>query len=233
MSEDDEKEFVAVVEHEQALKVYIDALLLEPAPEEPSSADTGAQAPVASPVGPAAAPVREVTGVVESQTETPPQRAPGADADAPFDCLLFRVAGALMLAVPLVRLAGIMKWRGEVTPIPGYAEWFLGLAPIRGRQVKVIDIARFVIPQNHKSRQALAGERRFKHLLLIGDGGIGLACDDLGQVLKLTADKVRWRKESRSRPWLACTLIEQMSALLDVDRLTIMLKEGAPADDIT
>lgn len=233
MSEDDEKEFATVVGHEQALKVYIDALLLEPAPEESSSADGGAQAPGASPAEAAAAPLQEETSAVEPQTEMPLQRAPVADADAPFDCLLFKVAGALLLAVPLVRLAGIMKWRGEVTPIPGYAEWFLGLTPNRGRQVKVIDIARFVIPENHKSRQALAGERRFKHLLLIDDGGIGLACDDLGQVLKLTADKVRWRKESRSRPWLAGTLIEQMSALLDVERLTAMLKEGAPADDIT
>ena len=97
----------------------------------------------------------------------------------------------------------------------------------------MIDIAKFVIPMNHQSRQALAGERHFKHLLLIDDGGFGLACDDLGEVLKLAPDKVRWRQDRSSRPWLAGTLIEQMSALIDIDKFTEMLKEGVPLDEIS
>jgi purine-binding chemotaxis protein CheW len=132
-----------------------------------------------------------------------------------------------------VSLSGIMKWPDEITPIPGYAEWFLGLVSTRGRQVKVIDLARFVIPENHKSRQVLSGERQFKHLLLLEGGRMGLACDELGTVLKVAPDQVRWRSDTSVRPWLAGTLIEQMSALLDVEQLTAILKEGAPLDDIT
>ena len=108
----------------------------------------------------------------------------------------------------------------------------MGLVSNRGRQVKVIDIAKFVIPANHKSRQAVEAERQFKHLLLVDGGRYGLACDELGQVLKLSGDKIRWRNDRSNRPWLAGTIIEQMSALLDVDSFTEMLKEGVPLDEI-
>lgn len=232
MSRDDEQDFVTVVEHEQALKVYIDALLLEPPADDAASVETAAPTPLVAPV--AAEP--DAATVAIDAVEPPPQprrrQAPAVDRDAPFECLLFKVAGGLRLAVPLVRLTGILKWEGHLTPIPGYADWFLGLMSKRGRQVKVIDIAAFVIPENHNARQALADTRRYQHLLLIDDGKIGLACDDLGRVLKLSADKVRWRKDAGSRPWLAGTVIEQMSALLDVEQLTAMLKEGAALDDI-
>jgi purine-binding chemotaxis protein CheW len=239
MSLDKDKESPAVLEHEEALKVYIDALLLEPAPET-----------VAEPEPQVEAPVKPVEEKVEQQVETPvvteaveeapasigqPERQQAAleESDQVFECLLFKVAGFLTLAVPLVRLNGILQWNGELTPIPGHADWFLGLVTNRGKQVKVIDIAKFVIPENHKSRQAVEGERHFKHLLLIDDGKLGLAVDDLGKVLKLTRDKVRWREDRSTRPWLAGTIIEQMSALIDVERFTKMLKEGVPLDVIS
>jgi len=237
MSSEEKKQYKTDVEHEVALKVYIDALLLESeieAPPEPAVAVTETF-DITTPTALDAAVVHEtaVSEVIETTKINPSYGQGVSAASEVVEYLLFKVAGFLTLSVPLARLNGIMKWEGQVTPIPGHADWFLGLISNRGRQVKVIDIAKFVIPVNHKSRQAVEAERQFKHLLLVDGGKLGLACDGLGQVLKLSSDKIHWRDDRGSRPWLAGTIIEQMSALLDVDSFTEMLKEGVPLDEIS
>ena len=229
MTIDEKNETSTMVEHELALKVYIDSLLLEPALETQVEEKVESP-PVETPVETEVVTEQQVEEVVEPQAAKTDISATG---DETLECLLFKVAGFLTLAVPLAHLNGIMKWNGEATLVPGHADWFLGLVPNRGRQVKVIDIAKFVIPENHKSRQSLQGERNFKHMLLIDEGKYGLACDELGQVVKISHEKVRWREDRGNRTWLAGTLIEQMSALLDVEKFTEMLKEGIPGDEIS
>lgn len=231
MSREEKKALPTATEHELALKVYIDSLLLEPVVEIPT--EVAVEPQENKPLDHTVVETTVVEQIEAAANEQPVRQEITSDSDEPFECILFKVAGFLTLAVPLVRLNGIVQWDGEITPIPGHAGWFLGLVSHRGRQVKVIDIAKFVIPENHKSRQAVESERNFKHLLLIDDGKFGLACDDLGQVLKLTSDKVRWRQDRSSRPWLAGTLIEQMSALIDVDKFTEKLKEDVPLDEIS
>ncbi|HHJ80526.1 MAG TPA: chemotaxis protein CheW [Candidatus Tenderia electrophaga] len=237
MSTEDKKQGATEFEHEVALKVYIDALLLEPDEIEASPEQV---VPIAEPVEAITATELKVEAKLEAtvvETRVADKAIPANVSPVPassetVEYLLFKVAGFLTLSVPLARLNGIVKWSGEITPIPGHADWFLGLISNRGRQVKVIDIAKFVIPENHKSRQAVEAKREFKHLLLVGGGRYGLACDELGQVLKLTSEKIRWRDDRSRRPWLAGTIIEQMSALLDVDSFIEMLKDGVLLDEV-
>lgn len=210
-----------LIEQELALKVYIDALLTEMVPEaeapgpEPSPPAEAVATPVPV-IAPAPAPA--VAAAVE--TGVP------AWAQPSFDALMFRVAGSLTLSVPLLKLHGIVPW-SPVTAVPGHASWFLGILPHRGVQVKVIDIARFVIPENHTARATInTAPDRFKRIVLIGDGEWGLACDDIGMVLKLAPDKVRWRTVAGNRPWLAGMVTEQMCALLDADKIVELLKKG-------
>jgi len=240
MSVEKRKEPSTLVDHEEALKVYIDALLLEPGLEEPVEPEEAAEiklldgAAVDLPlnnISSESVAVEEADAGISDQLEK--QQYSHEDSNDIIECLMFKVAGSLTLAVPLECLNGILKWNGEITPIPGHAEWFLGLISNRGRQIKVIDVARFVIPENHKMRLAVEGERNFKHLLLIDNGKLALACDDLGKVLKVTGDKIRWRQDRSSRPWLAGTIIEQMSALIDVERFIEMLKKDVPLDVIS
>ncbi len=234
MSSKKTKEPMSVVEQELALKVYIDSLLIEPSTEAPEiQVETK---PEQRPGTDEVLATNTVDGVDDDPqplTETEPvqTRAVGTEED-PFECLIFQVAGGLYLSVPLVRLNGILPWQGECTPLPGHAEWFLGLVSNRGKQVKVIDIASFVIPENHQVREGLVGDRNFKHLILIDEGRYGLACDELVDVLKLGHKDVRWRGDRTNRPWLAGTLIDKMCALIDVDQFVVKLKEGIKLDDI-
>ena len=226
----EKKGVTQLVEHELALKVYLDSLLFE---ELPVEEETVVTAPV----------LQIVAAPPEIKVKEPEPQLVVAEAniaaerpewsEGAFESLLFKVGGFLTLSVPLIRLNGILPWPGKLTAVPGHADWFLGLLPNRGRQVKIIDIAKFVIPESHKARSTLgSGERQFKHIILIDDGEFGLACDELGTVLKLTQDKVRWRHDRTTRPWLAGTVIEQMCALLDIDQFVAVLKDGAPTDDI-
>ena len=215
-----------LVEHDLALKVYIDALLEEPAPQPQ---------PVEKPFV-----VVKETQLADWQRRTAagndgaPAVAPAPDwRRQPFDSLLFKVAGSLTLAVPLVKLKGVLKWDGGITHVPGHADWLLGVRRGQDGQINVIDVAKFVIPENHTARAGLSKTRAFKHIVLIADGTWGLACDDLGDVKKIAPDDVRWRSDGSSRQWLAGTAIDLMCALLDVDRFVAMLKNGGKRDDNT
>ncbi len=194
--------------------------------------------PLAEPAPrPAPPPVRrEAPPMTSAAEETAPQprRRRAAPQGAPdwagddFQCLTFTVAG-LTLAAPLERLNGIVQWPGELTGLPGYADWFMGLLPNRGQNVRVIDTAQIVMPDGRMpdSRPVL---ERVRFVVLIDDGRWGLAADAIAQVLTLSRDGVRWRGEGGKRPWLAGTAVAQMCAVLDIDNLSEQLAEGLKVD---
>jgi len=229
MSVSEKQALSEVVQHELALKVYINALLDEEVAEPVVAERLPDMKAIETAVVETPAVVPAVTqAVVPEALESVPYPV---WAESKFEALMFKVGGFLTLATPLATLNTILTWSDKITPMPGHAEWFLGLLPMRERQVKVIDIAKFVIPRGHVSRRSLQGPRRFKHIIIVGCGEYGLACDDLGEVFGVERDKVRWRGDRSQRPWLAGTVVEQMCALLDVDVFAEMLKEGCPVDE--
>ncbi len=221
-----------LVEHELALKTYIDALLEPPPEPEPAPVTERAVPEIEAPPQPRA-PVAEPPPRPQAPPPEPVEAQPRAPepppwpewAESRFDVLMFQVAGGLTLATPLAALDTIVGWKEErITHVPGHADWFLGLLPVRGRQLKVIDIAKFVIPHNHQARAALDGQRHFNHIIVIGGGRYGLACDALGEMIHLERDQVRWRRDRSQRPWLAGTVIERMCALIDPLRFIEMVE---------
>ena len=208
-----------LLDERRALNEYLDSLLQEiPAAPEPSivSPERRSESPV---------PVRET--VRETQDGVPVQSASAPEepvrpewAKGPFQCLTFKVAG-LTLAVPLVRLNGVIDVPGEITPMPGHQPWFLGLIRHLEQQVKVVDIGRIVLPQGHEYSPVEPG-----HVILIDDSRWGIACEGETQMITLPEQGVRWRTSRSKRPWLAGTVIEHMCAILDVDALASELATG-------
>ncbi|SEO56921.1 chemotaxis protein CheW [Aquisalimonas asiatica] len=183
--------------------------LAEPAPEEPvTEAETEASADAAPP---AADPVIE---------------EPVARGDEAVQALFFTVGG-LKLAVPLTELHSVVPRRDvEVTPMPRQPEWHMGLMRYRNRNVRVIDTVTMVLPPDKRqTEEALAAP---EHILVVGDGGWGLACHAIGDVVRLRPDEVKWRKQGSQRPWLAGTVIGHLSALIDTSAFTRMLETQAP-----
>ena len=229
-------EFEAAVLEEQVR----DARLLEPvapavAPVAPVALATvlESQAPVqVAPVellAPVQAPVveqapPEVATVAEQVPQPAALLADGrpAWAEEPFECLLFDVAG-LTLAVPLICLGSIYPLEGqELTPLFGQPEWFLGILPSQAGNLKVLDTARWVMPDRYREdfREGL------QYVISVQGYEWGLAVHQVSRSIRLDPSEVKWRSQRAQRPWLAGTVIEHMCALLDVEALAELIASG-------
>ncbi|MFT0474761.1 CheW domain-containing protein [Pseudomonas antarctica] len=211
-----------VVEPESTLDEFQQAVLEEQARD-------AHVVPVAVPV----APVVEAPVVVEPvvQVHRPPSITPPpvtgdgrpSWAAEPFECLLFDVAG-LTLAVPLVCLGSIYSLQGqELTPLFGQPEWFLGILPSQAGNLKVLDTARWVMPDRYRDdfRQGL------QYVISVQGYEWGLAVHQVSRSLRLDPNEIKWRSHRGQRPWLAGTVIEHMCALLDVAELAELIASGA------
>ncbi|MCE5991025.1 chemotaxis protein CheW [Pseudomonas sp. KCA11] len=155
----------------------------------------------------------------------PPAMIDGRPAWAaePFECLLFDVAG-LTLAVPLVCLGSIYTLAGqELTPLFGQPDWFLGILTCQAGNLKVLDTARWVMPDRYRDdfRQGL------QYVISVQGYEWGLAVHQVSRSLRLDPSEIKWRSQRGQRPWLAGTVIEHMCALLDVAALAELIASGA------
>jgi purine-binding chemotaxis protein CheW len=230
---------------QQTIQNYLDALLQDASSELLlAEQEPVASAPVATDVPEAAAAIAQTT-VAESfverrsrpevknrvqapaeialeveqapaiiNTPVPHTEARAAWREQPFEALLFDVAG-LTLAVPLVSLGTIHALDAEITPLFGQPDWFLGILPTVGGNLKVLDTARWVMPERYTD--ALQEGLRF--VISVEGYDWGLAVHGVSRSIKLKPDQVKWRSQQGKRPWLAGTVIDQMCALLDVSAL--------------
>jgi len=174
----------------------------------------------------------EVKTEVEQQlqTEIAPETIADDESGVPhwaqsrFQCLLFKVSG-LSLAVPLVKLNSVIPWQDNITVTPNKTDWYLGLIQHLENQIKVIDTALLVMPENRRDNIDADPNNRFKNILLVDDYKWGLACDCIGDVIWLNKDDVKWRKNKTSRAWLSGTSLEHLCAIMDTEIFAQMLSE--------
>ncbi|MGE7965352.1 CheW domain-containing protein [Pseudomonas sp. NPDC089918] len=238
-------EVIEVIEVEAALDEFQAAVLEEQARDAQKPAV--AAAPIVAPVvkaavavieapAPILAPVSTIAPLLQAlvpplvEVHLPPSNTPPpvetdgrpAWAAEPFECLLFDVAG-LTLAVPLVCLGSIYSLAGhELTPLFGQPEWFLGILPSQAGNLKVLDTARWVMPDRYRDdfRQGL------QYVISVQGYEWGLAVHQVSRSLRLDPNEIKWRSHRGQRPWLAGTVIEHMCALLDVSALAELIASG-------
>ncbi|MFC5696436.1 chemotaxis protein CheW [Pseudomonas sp. GCM10022186] len=171
------------------------------------------------------APLVELSAPSAPQSDIPALIAAGRPAwgEEPFECLLFDVAG-LTLAVPLVSLGSIYPLAGqELTPLFGQPDWFLGILPCQAGNLKVLDTARWVMPERYRDdfREGL------QYVISVQGYEWGLAVHQVSRSIRLDPGEIKWRTQRSQRPWLAGTVIEHMCALLDVAALAELIASGA------
>jgi len=219
-------EFQAAVLEEQARDALTAALAAAPVVTAPMALEVPVAIPPVLPIAPVVVePVVEVH--LPPAANIPPPPVQGDErphwAAEPFECLLFDVAG-LTLAVPLVCLGSIYSLAGhELTPLFGQPEWFLGILPSQAGNLKVLDTARWVMPDRYRDdfRQGL------QYVISVQGYEWGLAVHQVSRSLRLDPDEIKWRTHRGQRPWLAGTVIEHMCALLDVSELAELIASGA------
>lgn len=237
-------------EHDKRLQALVTPIAVAVAAPAPVAVPAAVAAPVVAeavftpviakvevPVAPAVAepvstpgvdliePVADVHLVVSQRMPSPPPATDGrpAWAEEPFECLLFDVAG-LTLAVPLVCLGSIYPLAGhDLTPLFGQPDWFLGILPSQSGNLKVLDTARWIMPDRYRDdfRQGL------QYVISVQGYEWGLAVHQVSRSLRLDPNEIKWRTQRGQRPWLAGTVIEHMCALLDVSELAELIASGA------
>lgn len=222
-----------LLEQKLALSAYLDALLTDEAPQPALAGEAEALPKVDTPVEmpePVPAHAPELVPKLVATPKPVPEPQSLVDgvpewAQTRFQALLFEVAG-LTLAVPLVKLKGVVPNENGLTEMPGHSSLFLGVTPYQGVQSKVVDTACFVLPVDRVAQLDEDITERSAHLVVIDEGRWALACTKIGDVIELDAAQVKWRRAAGKRLWLAGTVIEQMCALLDIDELTQQLVDG-------
>ncbi|WP_449434224.1 CheW domain-containing protein [Pseudomonas putida] len=218
-----------------ALQSYLDGLLqdateVEDIPDLPLLPVAAASSPVQIEQVVEQQPAQPVAPLVDVHLPAPVLAPPPASGDGrpawaaePFECLLFDVAG-LTLAVPLVCLGSIYSLAGqELTPLFGQPDWFLGILTCQAGNLKVLDTARWVMPDRYREdfRQGL------NYVISVQGYEWGLAVHQVSRSLRLDPSEIKWRSQRGQRPWLAGTVIEHMCALLDVAELAELIASGA------
>jgi len=139
--------------------------------------------------------------------------------NSPFQTLLFEIQG-LKLAIPLHELNGILTWPEKKMPIiTGKPDWYLGLYSQDHTRTQIVDTAHIILPSTHKK-----SEDKPNFIILIAEGKWGLACNKVNQVMTLSSEEIRWRKEAGKRPWLAGTVLDKMCSILNIKALIKQLE---------
>lgn len=142
-------------------------------------------------------------------------------ADSAFECLLFDVAG-LTLAVPLTMLGSIYTFEpGQLTPLFGQPDWFIGILSTPAGNLKVVESARWVMPERYNVDM----RKDLKFVISINGYDWGLAVHQVRHSIRLEPSAVKWRTDRSKRAWLAGTVIEHMCALLDVEVLAQLITD--------
>lgn len=164
--------------------------------------------------------------LAQPQPEPPPPEPVIVDdkpawSEQPFECLLFDVAG-LTLAVPLISLGSIYPLSpDDITPIFAQPEWFVGIMPTPVGNLKVLDTARWVMPERYNAEL----RNDFNFVISIDGCDWGLAVNQVRNSIQLRPEDVKWRLQRSQRAWLAGTVIEHMCALLDVEALARLVTD--------
>ena len=218
MSKNKQDETTKLEDQDQIINNYLESLLSEVA--EYSEQDTKTKQETAEVVAirPQAVAVPELQQQEQAEETVESQEVQEIPewAQEPFQCLLFKVRG-MTLATPLLALDNIVKWESDLTSMHGQPNWHLGVLQHRDRNVVVVDTARLLLPD--KLEADAAPRDKGSHILVIGNNSYGLACDSLAKPVILEKDDIRWSGSHPDRLWMAGTIKEQLSVLLDMDAL--------------
>ena len=152
----------------------------------------------------------------------PPARSVPQWREQPFEALLFDVGG-LKLAVPLVLLGTIYPLEDEITPLFGQPDWFLGILATQAGNIKVLDTARWVMPERYTPEL----KDSLSFVISVEGYDWGMAVHGVQQSIRLAPEQIKWRSQQGKRPWLAGTVIDHMCALLDVSALAELIVGNA------
>lgn len=163
----------------------------------------------------AAPPQAETSALVEESVD---EAAAAAQVKTrfPMQTLMFKVGGHL-LSIPLIQLSSVVNWSDSITRLPESPDWLLGLIKHRDINLRIVDSQ--ILLNIDTETVARSG-----HLLVLGEGGWAITCDQLEQVINLEYADVQWKSGDHDQLMLG-TIRDSLSTLLNPPGITRMLNQ--------
>ncbi|MFN3919285.1 MAG: hypothetical protein ACK4JF_03220 [Methylohalobius sp.] len=133
-----------------------------------------------------------------------------------FQVQPFRV-GKLRFAALMEQLSGVLALESEVIWLPGQPGWASGRVSVAGRELWAASPIGVIAP-------GLRMSGPFPWVLLPRSGELALLCHEVEEPCWWRAEKVRWRTERVSRPWLIGMQADPPCPLIDVEQLVQEIK---------
>ncbi|HPE81654.1 MAG TPA: chemotaxis protein CheW [Gammaproteobacteria bacterium] len=197
-----------LAEHDAALGSLLESLLAEvpeylPAATEPESLN---------PAG-----IQPLTGQDTGEPEIRAVVPDWAKVAAGFRVLQFRI-GEYRFAMPMVLMRSVALLPDRVTALPVQPRWQGGVVRYRGGNLALADLGVLI--------GVAARCESARYMLVFGDGGQAVVCDDIEDAVLVNTSEVRWRRERQHRAWLLGLLVGQMCVLLDPDVVANGIRHG-------
>lgn len=218
-----------IIQQGLALDAYLSTLLDEIPeqilPEEkPAAIQVKVQEKQAEPIAPKVivtrplqSPLPVATVTVDKPVKLHPLSVMPDWSQHEFQALFFKVEH-LILATPLTELSRTIKIDRNPSKIPGQPSWFMGLLDEHDSRIGVLDTGQLIFGKLHGMQRDLE-TNPFKSILITHDKRWGLACDEILSIGRLKPEKVRWRTSRQKKPWLIGTVIEELTAIIDLQAL--------------
>jgi chemotaxis signal transduction protein len=190
-----------IADHDNALNLYFDEMLVE------SNADI-------------------VTGktqarLARTQASTHKDKpATKYDQNKSFQAVLFDING-LQLAIRSEDIKAILPWPetllNQRQETPNNAV-IMGLYDDFPNQKQIINTAHIVLPTQHRQNLAIPS-----FIIVVNEYGLALSCHKINSVVTLSAEEINWRRNSKTRLWLAGTSIKTSCGIVNLQGLVNLL----------
>lgn len=129
----------------------------------------------------------------------------------PLQCLMFNVDN-VQLALPLIDMSSVVSNAVNLTRLPHRPDWFGGVLKHRDKNINVIKLDRLLS----------IGSRKLDisdlHILIFKDDHWGITCNQLGEVIQLVEEDVKW-SDSSANGFTQGVIRKSLATLLDVDKI--------------
>jgi purine-binding chemotaxis protein CheW len=132
-----------------------------------------------------------------------------------FQALFIEIQG-LQLALPTHQITHILPWpQTELKTTKHKPNWYVG----QTHQLHIVDTSQIILPSNYHDKQLLSS-----FIIGLNGGKWAISCTKINNVTMLSPEEVTWRQQAGGRPWLAGTILDRKSGILNIDGLIEQLE---------
>jgi purine-binding chemotaxis protein CheW len=144
----------------------------------------------------------------------------------PFKCLQVKSAG-MSVMIPAMSIAYVEQINKKIIRLPLEVEAFRGVLTLRNRSVAIIDLFSLISENSVLTDKSLkrVDEHHIKHVIVMDDGAYALACDEIGEMLTMQTENVRWNQASFNNPMFSGIVPDYLCPIVNIDNVQQQVSE--------